>query len=362
MKHPEKTKYQNARQYLLEYIRTNKLKKGDKLPTEQQLTERLGVSRITVRKAVADLAERGIVKRIQGSGTYLNKTEESHEKATYIPIVLCGTSESVEFYDIIMGAEKVLNINSFYLSIHFSHRSIEEEQRIVRRLYEDGSRHIMIFPCDAAQNCHFFFKMQQAGVHFVFIDRMPPNMTGNLVISDNVTGGYLAVRHLLDNGYRRIAYISIAVESEAYTITQRLDGYCNALTEAGIALNSDYISFPEMEGDASARIQRLLELPEPPEAIFCANDLMAVELMKYCHRMSIRVPGDLAVVGYDNMPILQNLPYSITTIEQDFYRMGYEAAKTICDIIKGNTDMKLQKVLPVRLLVRDSSASIHQYK
>ncbi len=340
--------------YLRDHIDSKKLAPGNKLPTEQELMEALNVSRISVRKAIEELREQGDVYCVQGSGTFVSEKPRQNT-IQYIPLVLPSESANSELFEVVRGVDKCLNANSCFPTLHFSHRNSVEELEILRRLVEHGSRCIIIFPLNSSENHVEYMKMVRNGVRLVFLDRLPWSVTASQVTCDNLNGGYIATNHLLSKGYRRICFFSITKISEATTLPQRVEGYRVALEEHGLPFDELLLSFADTGETTEARVKRLLGGANPPDAFFCANDLAAIDVMQVLSGLNVAVPDQVGLVGFDNMPLLQNYPFSITTIEQSFFNMGYEAAEIACRIVNNQLGYSVHKILPVSLVEREST-------
>lgn len=349
------SKYQQCYQAILHYIAAQHMKEGDKLPTEQQLTEMLKVSRITIRRAVSALEENGIVRKVQGSGTFLTLPPSETHAVKHIPLILPRDTDDLELLNAIQGADRFLSEHGRYLTTHFVHTSAEEERKIISQLVDSGMKCLMLFPYDESQNQSFYSELDRSGVRLIFLDRISPHVSGCFVGCDNVKGGYLATNHLLRQGYRKIAVLGRMPRTEATSLSQRLLGYQDALAEYGIAYQEEYISFTESGSSISASLNRLLSLPHRPDAIFCANDLTALDAVPELEAASLRVPQDIALIGYDNSCILQRIPLALSTINQSFYDIGYEAAQIACSILDGNLNYNIHKILPVTLVARDTT-------
>lgn len=349
------SKYQQCYQEILQYITVRQLKEGDKLPTEQQLTEMLGVSRITVRRAVSALEESGIVRKIQGSGTFLALSPTQSHTIKHVPMILPRDANDLELLNAIQGADKCLSEHGCYLTPHFIHTSAEEERRILSQLIDRGTRCVMLFPYDESQNQDYYSRLERSGVQLIFLDRISPHVSGCFVGCDNVKGGYLATSHLLRQGYRRIALLGRMPRTEAAGLAMRLLGYQDALEEYGIEFREEYVSFTEIGSTVAASLNRLLSLPERPDAIFCVNDLTALDAIRELEAVHLRVPEDIALIGFDNSCILKGAPLGLSTIDQSFYDIGYEAAQIACDILEGKLTYHIHKILPVSLIVRNTT-------
>lgn len=358
MQNRGETKYAMVMAYLLNYIKEYHLVAGDKLPTEMQLVEELGISRITIQRAIRNLQQQGVVRRVQGGGTYVagDAGEQAEDKELqFIPFVLTNDNDYTGALDYIQGADSYLSNHSYYLTVHSSHKNAEEECEVIRRLVEDGAKCIIVQPFASSENYFLYFQMMQKGVDFVFVDRMPKNLVANWVMCDNITGGYLAAKHLAKCGGKRIGLVSLDPIASAYSLEQRKAGYQLALQEERLPYREEYIQFANEREEIKELIDRLLGLPEPPDALFCANDITAVDALNYLQSIHREVPEDILIMGFDNLSITQSASVPISTIEQPFFKIGYEAARIARKLLSGERDYIAQEILPVKLQKRMST-------
>jgi len=171
------------------------------------------------------------------------------------------------------------------------------------------------------------------------------------VHSTNYEGALEAVRYLLSLGHRRIGFIS--GRQELISSNRRFQAYHDALAEAGISLDQNLIApgdYTTATGYTYAK--QLLNLPQPPSAIFAANDQSAMGVYQAAQEMNLRIPEDLSLVGFDNIPEAAYL--NLTTVDQFIAEMGYQAAKILFRLIEGETlETKIQQ-LPTQLVIRGS--------
>ncbi len=182
-----------------------------------------------------------------------------------------------------------------------------------------------------------------------------PNLDS--VEGDNVTGGYRATEHLIGLGHRRIA--ALMGPLHAQESIDRLEGYKQALLDAGLSLDEALIA----EGDYSQQsgcelTPHLLGPTPPPTAIFCANDAMAAGVLLALHRAGLAVPGDVSVVGYDDLPNSQYTIPPLTTVRQPIYEMGRHAADRVIDQIEGTRKEPVHTKLDVELVMRESCGAL----
>jgi LacI family transcriptional regulator len=176
------------------------------------------------------------------------------------------------------------------------------------------------------------------------------------VHADNLAGAVTATEHLVSLGHRRIGFLAGRPDLES--ARQREQGYRDALAAADIAVDPDLIRVGEYEPGASREAaRRLLAMDDRPTAIFAANDLSAIETVEVARSLGLSVPGDVSVVGFDNIPesVLTDTP--LTTIDQSIQEMGRQAVELLIDLIEGDTQRPRQRqvTLPTRLVVRRST-------
>ncbi len=174
------------------------------------------------------------------------------------------------------------------------------------------------------------------------------------VISDNVDGAKLAIQHLHDQGRRKIATIT----GMTYTRPgrDRLTGYREKLEELGLVQNSDWIQAGDFyEPSGFTAMERLLELSDRPDAVFCASDMMAVGAIAAAKEKGVKVPGDIAIIGYDDAPFAALYDPPISTIRQDKIGLGRVAGEQLMAMIDDPKATPPKIMLPVELVAREST-------
>ncbi len=192
----------------------------------------------------------------------------------------------------------------------------------------------------------------------VLVDASHPRISR--VIIDDVQGGYMATKHLIDLGHERIAYISDILESPFEHVgasTLRYQGYQQALKEAGIPLRPEYYR-QDQHGVLQARkmAHELLSLPQPPTAIFAASDTQAIGVLQTAQERGLAVPDQLSVIGFDDIEIAEYL--KLTTIHQPLFTSGVEGAALLLQCME-NPDWRREPteiLLPLRLIERATTA------
>jgi LacI family transcriptional regulator len=193
-----------------------------------------------------------------------------------------------------------------------------------------------------------------SGVPSVFIDHDPLGERVAHVMSDNVDAMAKVVDHLYEGGRRRIAHIAGLQNTRPGL--DRLFGYRSELSQLGLPGPDGYIE----QGDyyhhsAREATERLLQMPEPPDAITCASDMMAIGAMFAIEEAGLRVPHDIAVTGFDDAEFATRLSPTLTTVRQDAFGLGTAAAEALLRMLANPDDPPRVVVLPAELVVRESS-------
>ncbi|MEV4179341.1 substrate-binding domain-containing protein [Nonomuraea sp. NPDC049709] len=177
----------------------------------------------------------------------------------------------------------------------------------------------------------------------------------DLVHSDDEGGAAEATRHLLGRGYRRIAFVcGPAAEGPA---AERVAGYRAALADAGVPADRALVTHTEFSRAGGAEgVARLLELPEPPDAVLCANDVMAIGALDVAAQRGLRVPGDLAVMGFDDIEAAGMVSPGLTTMANPAREIGQATAVRLLERLRGAIDEpSTELVVPARLVRRQSA-------
>jgi LacI family transcriptional regulator len=194
------------------------------------------------------------------------------------------------------------------------------------------------------------------GAPIVAVDPHTGTSDTPTIDADNLRGAHLATEHLIDLGHKRIAMLTGRQDLESSVLRER--GYRQAMRKAGLDIDERLIQPGEYHFDPSRDSARtMLSLPEPPTAIFAANDTSALATLAVAAELGIRVPQDLSVVGFDNIPeSALNVP-ALTTVEQPIRLMGQRAVEMLIELIEGRTLERTHVTLDTRLVVRASTSA-----
>ena len=176
------------------------------------------------------------------------------------------------------------------------------------------------------------------------------------VIVDAVKGGYTATKHFLSLGYRHVGIITGPLGNEfCHGSIGRYKGYQMALEEYNISFNQSMVKQGDFTFDGGYRaMKQFLEETPQARAIFVSNDLMAIGAMEAIKEQGLRIPEDVALVGYDDIPEASYVSPALTTIQLPQKQLGHTAVETILTCLQGKNDFPLRRVLPTKLIVRQS--------
>lgn len=198
----------------------------------------------------------------------------------------------------------------------------------------------------------------EAGVPVVCVDRMLSRESVDTVVVDNRKGGFLAVHHLIERGHRRIGLLTSSSQFSSFEERQR--GYEQALEEAGLSIDNRLVreGDPRSSEDAFRLTHELLKLESPPTAIFATNNLHTLGMLEAVNRAGLRIPEEISVVGFDDMPWAKAISPPLTVIRQPGYEMGRRAAELLYQRLEDPEREPAKIILEPMLIVRESTGQV----
>ncbi len=369
-----KALYQTIVESLQEEIHSRSLRAGDQIPTEQELSDRFGVSRITSARAVRELETLGMVKRTRGKGSFVTDESlwaENNGRSDLISLVVPFSRQTGSGYVLLEGMESQASSCRQLITLHNSEETPERERRILQDVLEHKTLGVIIYPDTCLTNLEILSRLVAEKVPFVIIDREVLGIEADFVGPDNRAAARLIVEHLVSIGHRRISYMG-STRTTGLSEQARFLGYCDGLLGAGLALREDHIYLTDEisaseqidewsrvdENLASAHeaLSHIMARPDPPTAIVAVNDINAANLLKAALRRGIRVPDELSITGFDDLPIASHLEIPLTTMAQPFYEIGETAVRLLQERIVDPSAPVRKVLLPTALKVRSSTA------
>ncbi len=328
---------------------------GSSLPAEAELCAEFNIARGTVRQALGKLEDEGFVRREQGRGTFVTWGEghaggnrlTSNQIGFVVPYVRDSFVSTI-----LLGAERAASEHD--LSITFKHAANDPQRQdeVLQELAEQRLAGIVLYPVNSMHS-ERVRQLLGMGLAVVLIDRYLPGTGADYVMSDHFYGALRATQHLIELGHRRIGLVSW--RDPAISLEHRAAGYRQALIEAGLPFDPNLVC--EVEGYPSIDLGPLcnfLDRSTGVTAIFAVNDQIALAVYKAARQLGIRIPEDLALVGFDNLDFTMHLDVPLTTVEQPAFELGQQAVRTLIQRIEHPTAEPQRIVLSTRLIVRRS--------
>ena len=257
---------------------------------------------------------------------------------------------------IIAGMESVANANGYNLIISQSSESVTKEIANAKTLFNNRVDGLLVsLAYDTEEISHFepFFKKN---IPVVFFDRVEQHEASTNIQIDNKRAAYESTSHLIEQGCTRIVHMTAMPKRNVYV--DRLKGYKQALADYNIPFKSEYIIISSLSQEAGIESASLIARMSPmPDGVFVANDNCAVGCMLGLKQAGIKIPDDIAVVGFNNDPISKVVEPNLSTIDYPGYEMGEVAARNLINHLNGTAPMDSTNTIILRsdLIVRDSS-------
>lgn len=356
---PEKNnkypKYKLIKDYVTDKIESKELVPGQQIPSENEFAHILNVSIITVRKAMSELVNEGIIYRVKGKGSFIAETpkEENRANSKFLALILSGRDVNDSSYmRIIKGIRMYLMQKDYSLIIEFSEEDMQLERKIIENLIEKRIDGFLLYSHEPEISLESFRLLKSKHIPFVAIDRFLNSFPMNYVAANNHDGAYEAIEYLLSLGHEKIAFVSF--DKYLNTEKDRYEGYCNALINSGINIDKEIVYLDEVF-DKEKFIAQAKN--KDFTAVFAVNDLRALELLDICLSNGIEVPKDISIMGFDDSE--EATKYSkipLTTVSQSFEKIGFEAAKVLAKAVEENNYEHTKLLLPTKLIIRQSTA------
>ncbi len=344
-------KYQMVKDYVLSQIENQEFTKDDRIPSESEFSKLLDVSSITVRKALSELVNEGVIYRVRGKGSFVASQAAVPEKTSnLVAFVISG----IDLYDssymqIMRGIQSFLGKQGCKLIIEFVENDFDQERELVLELIQTELRGILIYSSNPEAAKGYLGEIRKKAIPFVMIDRSPSGYPVNVVTCNNHDGAYEAVEYLIKQGHRRIGFA--AYDYYLSPEVDRYNGYFNAMSNATLPIPESLL-FLDKELDYAA-LARLIQTGELT-ALFCANDKRALEAIEQLTALDIRIPEQVSLMGFDDFESSKFAKVALSTVKQYFDVLGYESAKLLFEITEGSSYGNKKVMLPTSLVIRDT--------
>jgi GntR family transcriptional regulator of arabinose operon len=351
-------KYYQIKEYLLRYFKEKDIKDNDKIPSENKLIDIFKVSRNTVRQALDILEKEGIIYKIQGKGTFFHYVDK---KRNYLLGVISPATSKYIYIDIVSGIEEYCHRKKYNIILSNSNANPEKEKEALESMLEKGIDGLIIEPAlsyNITEASYIFKKLLKLEIPVLLIDDQIQNLNLPTLTLDDKKCGFIATEYLIKKNHKKIAMI---YKKEIVASEYRLEGYLKALKDNGIKINESYVSgFYEKDEKNNNNIsgvhtKKLIELDDPPTAIFYYNDESAIPGIKEISRYGLRIPDDISVIGLDDSDYADFSNIPLTTLMHPKKEMGSLAAKMLIEEIESKGSLK-NKIyyLDTKIIERES--------
>ncbi|MFZ5924353.1 MAG: LacI family DNA-binding transcriptional regulator [Bacillota bacterium] len=341
--------------------RSNSQKPVTRRVTLRDVAERAGVSVCTASLVLSGKDEgrvsestRGRVRAVARGLDYKPDliARGLKTRQTYLFGLVIESAVTSFFADVIQGIQDVSEQEGYNMLLYTTNDDSHKEARFLQVLKERDVDGIIVSP-SSTRNISFLNELYEGGTAVVGVLNVSDKARYAQISVDNFHGGFIATEHLINLGHRRIAHLS--AQDEGFDQGRdRFRGYVEALCRYGIELDDTLVinaDYDWEQGYSAAR--KLLAMKDPPTAIFACSDMGAWGAMRAVRELGLSVPGDVAIVGYDNLSIAPQLEVPLTTVDQPKYEIGRMSMLALLDAM---TFREVQdQVITPRLVVRQST-------
>jgi len=354
-------KRHRLRSYILSALNKGEFTVGSKLPTEDELTRRFGMSRMTVREGIATLVQEGILVRKRRAGTFVTRLKPLPRSRSIAAMVWWVRGHSDRFDRLVWAIEEQTHAREFSFVL-CNHENDEAKMvRYVERLADDGVAGVIFapiqYPWRNETNEKIIALLEEKGIPFVLLAAIGRATANRYSLAGH--NGFAAtrdvVRHLVGLGHRRIAYIRAFTGN--FDADERCLGYLQQMKQEGLDVPDGYVQEIQegpVEGQARQEIRRIISLVPRPTAVACAHDGLARNVIDEVKKLGLHVPEDLAVVGFDDSHFAKTTDPPLTTVRVPVAEQGKLATEMLFAKINGEMTGERQEFPACKLIVRRS--------
>lgn len=334
--------------------------------TIKDIAKALGLSTSTVSRALRDSYEisPATKKQVLEYAAEINYRPNpialslKEKRSRSIGVIVCEIANSF-FSQIINGIESIAYDKGYNVIISQSHESYAREVIDLNYLASRSIDGLLISVSAETEDLSHIQSLHERGFPIVFFDRVAENIQTHKVIVDNFKGGYDATIHLIDSGFKRIA--NLAGSPFLSNTKERFDGYTKALEERGLVFDEELTSHCLHGGmeyeEVEDALNILMSIPSKPDAILATADKVTTNCLRYFKSKNIKVPDEIALLGFSNLDLTDLLSPSLSVVRQPAFEMGQIATELLLQLIESKRPIRdfEKRVLPLQLLARESS-------
>lgn len=258
---------------------------------------------------------------------------------------------------LISGIEDTARKAGHNVIISQSNEKYENEVRNAKAMYDSRIGGLIVSLAMETRTTDHFQQFLEKDIPVVFVDRVPQDFNSYRVIIDNYAAGYRAAKHLIDQGCKRIAHFAGAQHVNVYNMRKK--GYLDALQENGLDIHEELIIHLETMSLSEGReaMNNLLDLDAPPDGLFSANDAAAIGAILCAKEKGVKIPEELAVIGFNDDPVASIVEPSLSTVSHPARKMGEISTQRILEHSEDNLGSSVSEItmLDTEIIVRNSS-------
>lgn len=348
-------KYEKIFEDIKMLIEGGSLRPGFKIPTELELMNEYNVSRITAQKAINMLVSLGMVYRIPGKGSFVTvpkiAPETTGQNMQYVTVIVPYNGH--DMMEVISGIEDELSHNGIRLVLGITNGDVNKERNLIMNALDSGSAGLIIYPIEGMNNKDLYIRLLAEEYPLVILDKPPFETFCTLVSSNSFSGAFAITEYLIHKGHKDIAFSGYHL-TYSQTGKFRYSGFCEAMRKHNLKVREEYVIDSD---DFLMGIWGLLT-KQRPTALFCFNDLMAIDAIKIAKELGLSVPEDISIVGFDDNILSEKFLPALTTVRQDYVQQGLVAGRLMKEKLLENSRVQTQIYLPVDFVERESVRDI----
>jgi GntR family transcriptional regulator, arabinose operon transcriptional repressor len=335
-------------------IRNGNYSLGQKLASEHELANHLGVNRTTIRKALKILQEERLIARQQGHGTFVTNSSYARTVGTQVALIGAMVWEKEYYFGTILNGAFSRSASRGYVLTTASNTNEEVETYNTEVLINSKVQGLVLTPRQYSLNSYKRFV--SANIPVVMLDSILPGVKEDFVSVNNQQGSEMVTEHLIELGHTRIAYIGGIDPNDVPCRPDRLAGFLNACAQYNIKVPQDWYTGIPYE-DHAPWLRTLLGQADRPTAIVAYSDVWALRVIKVAQELGLKVPDDLSVTGFDNSELSRNGDIPLTSISPEPTELGTIITDFLIEKIENPQSRSKRSILITpRLITRASTA------
>ncbi|MEX0719559.1 MAG: GntR family transcriptional regulator [Balneolaceae bacterium] len=345
-------------------ISSGKLQVGQQLKSHKQLAKEYDVSLITIKSALSNLIDDGVLFSRVGKGTFVAKENKERDFSSHSSIGLVLQDLKNPFFSLIAHmVEETAYSNNYNLLLSNSSSQIKKEEAQINHFQKLGVNGMIVATLRKEPHApEIIRKLHNQNYPYVMVSYVADKDI-YFVGTDHEKGAYMGTEHLISQGHQKIGYINSPVNNSLGDV--RMEGYKRALVENNIEYHEAYhLRISDGNIIDSFKAGTILgdsfhALPNKPTAYFTYNDLTALGFIKRIQELGYEVPGDIAIVGFDDIEQAEYAQVPLTTIHQQVEKIGATAIDKLIQLIEGKNP-EVQTVFAPTLVIRESCGAMQE--